>query len=214
MKIVKWLAIGVGALIVLFLIIGMMLPGQVHVERSIAMKAPAARIFPLVNSFDHFKEWSPWAMRDPNTKYQFNGPKEGVGCEMVWTSDNSEVGNGSQKIIESTPPTHVKTSLDFGMNGAAFATFDLTEQGDSTKVVWGLDSEMSGPVARWFGLAMDGMIGPDYEQGLASLKKLAESLPAEEAVADAGDTGDGDAADAGAGPAGDAPAQDAADATP
>jgi len=35
----------------------------------------------------------------------------------------------------------------------------------------------AGPVGRYFGLVMDRMVGPDFDEGLANLKKLAESLP-------------------------------------
>jgi len=36
----------------------------------------------------------------------------------------------------------------------------------------------AGPIRRYFGLFMDGMIGPDYERGLGRLKTLAEAPPA------------------------------------
>jgi hypothetical protein len=33
----------------------------------------------------------------------------------------------------------------------------------------------SNPLNRWFGLMMDRLVGPDFEAGLANLKRLAES---------------------------------------
>jgi hypothetical protein len=33
------------------------------------------------------------------------------------------------------------------------------------------------PLARYFGLWMDGMVGPDFEEGLGRLKALAEAQP-------------------------------------
>lgn len=33
------------------------------------------------------------------------------------------------------------------------------------------------PLARYFGLWMDGMVGPDFEEGLGRLKALSEAQP-------------------------------------
>ncbi len=42
-------------------------------------------------------------------------------------------------------------------------------------MIWGLNTDMgAGPVGRWAGLMMDGMIGPDYETGLARLQAAVE----------------------------------------
>jgi hypothetical protein len=45
-------------------------------------------------------------------------------------------------------------------------------------VLWGFDAEHGmNPLARWFGLLFDRMIGPDFEQGLAKLKTVMEAAP-------------------------------------
>ena len=46
------------------------------------------------------------------------------------------------------------------------------------KVVW-VDAGDLGmnPMSRWFGLFLDGMIGPDFEKGLAKMKRLGEAAP-------------------------------------
>ena len=51
----------------------------------------------------------------------------------------------------------------------------LEPAGSGTRVTWGFTSNLgSNPVMRWMGLMFDRWIGPDYEQGLANLKKVAE----------------------------------------
>jgi len=158
--------------------IGMLLPRQVHVERSIVIDAPAATVYVLVDGFKQFNKWSPWAALDPNTKYSWEGPAYGVGAKQLWDGDPKKVGSGSQEILEAKPFEMVKTHLDFGKQGVATAQFTLSPEATGTKVTWGLDSDMgAGPIGRYFGLMMDRMIGADYEKGLANLKTLAESLP-------------------------------------
>ena len=44
-------------------------------------------------------------------------------------------------------------------------------------MTWGMDVELDSPMQRLFGVAMEGMIGPDYEQGLANLKLIVEAKP-------------------------------------
>jgi len=178
MKILKMLLIGLLALVALLVIVGLFLPSTLHVERSTVISAPQSTVFALVNGYARFNEWSPWARIDPQTNYTYEGPVQGVGAKQAWESENSEVGVGSQVITASEPYRRVETELDFGSQGTAQAYFDLTAEGDATKVVWGFDTSFGyNLMFRYVGLFMDGMLGPSYEEGLAGLKKLAESLP-------------------------------------
>lgn len=176
MRFLKWMFITIVILLAIFFAGGFLLPSQVHVERSTVIQAEASEIFPYVNNFRRFNEWSPWAARDPDTEYSFAGPDAGVGAKMTWRSDHEEVGSGTQEIIESEPNRRVVSALDFGEMGTAKARFRLEPQGSGTKVTWMLDSELPpGPAARWIGLALDGLVGAEYEEGLARLKRKVES---------------------------------------
>ena len=167
---------GLLVLVVIILAIGLMLPSKVHVERSTVINAPPSTVFSFVNDLHKFNLWSPWAKLDPNTQYTFSGPDSGVGATMAWRSEQRDVGNGQHKIMVSTPDQQVQTALDFGDMGTAFATFDLVASGTGTRVTWGFDKDAGyNMMGRYFGLMMDKMIGPDFEQGLANLKTVAES---------------------------------------
>jgi effector-binding domain-containing protein/uncharacterized protein YndB with AHSA1/START domain len=180
MRFVKKAAIFLVVLVVLLAGIGMLLPRMRHVERSTTIGAPPATVFALVNGYRLFNKWSPWFELDPAARYTYEGPDFGVGARMAWTSEKKDVGSGSQEIVESRPHEAVKVKLDFGGQGTAMAQWTLAPEGEGTKVTWGLDADMgAGPIGRWFGLMMDGMVGKDYEKGLAGLKTLAEGLPKE-----------------------------------
>lgn len=183
MKILKNLAITLVVLIVILCGIGLVLPDTVHLERSTTINAPPAKVFNVLNSFKLFNQWSPWVDQDPNTKYAITGPAEGVGAKQAWESESPDVGSGSQEIIESVPHTLIRQKLvftDFDTDNTA--SFTLTPQGEATQVTWSYDSSFGGKIMyRYFGLMLDGMLGPDYERGLARLKTLVESLPAESA---------------------------------
>jgi effector-binding domain-containing protein/carbon monoxide dehydrogenase subunit G len=167
-------------LIIILAIVGLFLPREISVTRSIEIDAPPTTVFALVNGFRHFNRFSPWADLDPNAEYTYTGPEEGVGAAMRWTSD--EIGSGSQEVIESVPYSKVKTALVFDGSGGGTATFHLqpVETGDAsgTAVEWVFDMDAGyNLVNRYFGLVMDDMLGENYELGLQNLKEIAESYP-------------------------------------
>ncbi len=175
MRVLKRLVGGLVVLVALFLLIGMFLPREVTVARSVGISAPASDVFPHVNSLKATQAWSPWLERDPDVVLEYSGPDEGAGAKLQWASEHPQVGNGTQEIMVSVPNEKVETALDFGDMGLAKAQFLLSESGGVTEVTWTLDTDMgAGPVGRWMGLMMDGWVGADYETGLANLKALVE----------------------------------------
>lgn len=174
MKMIRNIAIGVAVLLVVVVGGAYLTPQVVHVQRSTVVQASPEEVFSIVNDWTRFNEWSPWAKMDSNTKYTLEGPPTGVGAKMSWTSDVT--GNGMQEIVESDPFKTVKSKLDFGDQGTAFATFTFEPVEGGTKVVWAFESDLGmNPVSRYMGLMFDGWIGKDYEAGLASLKTLVEA---------------------------------------
>ncbi len=169
---IKLLAVLVAVLVV----IAFFLPRHVAVSRSLAINAPVEQVFSHVNSLRAFAVWSPWSDYDPDMKVTFSGPETGVGSRMDWTSDQQNVGNGTQIITASEENQRVETSLDFGAMGRAVAEFTLTPAANGTEVRWGFVTDLGmNPVARWMGLVMDRWVGSDFENGLARLKIAAES---------------------------------------
>jgi carbon monoxide dehydrogenase subunit G len=171
MRIIRNLFIGVLALLALAVAVAYALPRHVIVERDIVIDAPPEAVFPHVNSLQAFQQWSPWNHHDPDMTVAYSGPETGVGAVMEWSSDHPQVGNGRQEITASTDNAEVRTSIAFEGMGDAEAWWVLTPQGDATRVTWGLDSDMGmNPIGRWVGLFLDGMVGADYERGLAQLR--------------------------------------------
>lgn len=175
MRFLKRLLIALVAIAAVLVVVAYLLPREVTVERTVRINAPAAEIFPHINSLKAMAEWSPWLERDPDIKVTYSGPDTGVGAAMVWSSDKPDVGSGSQTITASEPDSRVETALDFGAMGTAVAWIVLVESDGATDVTWGLTADMGmNPVGRYMGLMMDRWVGADYEDGLARLKALVE----------------------------------------
>ncbi|GGD43541.1 SRPBCC family protein [Pseudoxanthomonas indica] len=173
MKFLKW-TLALLALLGVVLVGGsLVLPADTRVERSVLIERPTAEVFATLNSFRRFNEWSPWFGADPQAKYEYTGPAEGVGAGMQW-SGNRAVGSGSQKILESQPNQKIVVALDFG-GSAATATYLLSPEGSGTRVTWRFETRHGyNPLNRWMGLLFEKMIGGDFERGLGSLKHLLE----------------------------------------
>jgi hypothetical protein len=151
-------------------------PDTFRVERSASIKAPAEKIFPLINDFHTWDAWSPWEKKDPAMKRTHSGSGSGKGAVYEWDG-NSDVGKGRMEIVESAPPSKIRIKLDFlkPFEGHNFAEFTLEPKGDSTNVTWVMDGP-SPYIAKVIGIFcnMDRMIGKDFEAGLANMKAAAE----------------------------------------
>ena len=175
MRIIGRLLLLVLAVVVVAAAGAYLLPREVTISRQAVIAAPPGEVFPWVNSLQKTTEWSPWIGLDPNLNVTFEGPAEGVGNTMIWTSEDPEVGSGRQEITVSVPGERVNSKLDFGDMGTATATVVLVPEGAGTNVTWGLVADMgNNPVGRWMGLMMDRWVGADYEKGLATLKSVVE----------------------------------------
>lgn len=197
-----FLAVVVLAIAVLAGVIAMQ-PEDFKVSRSLTMNAPAAVVFDQVNDLHKWEAWSPWAKLDPNAKVSFEGPDAGTGASMHWASDNQQVGEGNMKIVESNLAQSIKFQLDFvkPMAGTDTAEFEFKPDGNQTTVTWSMYGKKNF-VAKAMGMFFDceKMVGGQFEQGLASMKQIAESASALAAVPTATTVPAADAASAPASP--------------
>jgi hypothetical protein len=153
-------------------------PDAYHVERSATIDAPAATVFAQVNDLSVWKEWSPWEKRDPAMKRTLSANTSGVGATYAWQG-NKDVGKGKMSIVDSRPGEKVVERLEFiePFQSQADIAFTLkAETPTSTKVTWAMDGKHNF-VSKALSVVkpMDAMVGKDFEDGLAGLKKVAEA---------------------------------------
>jgi hypothetical protein len=177
MKTLKWMLMAVAIAGLALVAGGLLLPSTTRVQRTIVIERPAPEVFAMLDSFRRHAEWSPWSQADPQASYTFEGPASGVGAKMGWTG-NATIGTGSQQIIESVPHWTIVTRLEFD-GSAATLRFDLEPAAAGTRVNWTLSSAHGyNPMYRWFGaVLLERMVGPDFETGLANLKRVLEQSP-------------------------------------
>ena len=91
---------GVGALILLLILLGFALPRSHSVEVVQEIDAHPATIFALVNDFRRFSLWAPLTETDPNVRILYSGNPRGTGATMtcvrtpasdIWRSASSRI---------------------------------------------------------------------------------------------------------------------------
>lgn len=164
-------------ILILLLIIGsIFLPSTYQVKRSLVINASGDQIFEKVNNLKNWPTWTAWTKeRFPDMEIGFQGPESGVGAIYHWQGNS--VGKGSLEIIKAEPGQGIWYDLKFGEeNKISHGSITLEQTPEGVKVSWQDSGTFGGnPFNKYFGLAMDKMMGPDFEMGLNSLKKQLEN---------------------------------------
>lgn len=172
--------VGIAVLVILVVVAGVLIyastkPDTFRVERTVSIKAPPDKIFPLIVDLKSWTAWSPYEKKDPELKRSFGPVTSGKGATYSWDG-NKNVGQGSMEILDASPGK-VVIKLDFVKPFEAHNTaeFIVQPKGDSSSLTWAIYGP-SPIISKVMGLFinMDTMIGKDFEAGLADLKALAE----------------------------------------
>ena len=161
-----------------------LLPKKFTVIRTIEINASISDVFEQANTLSNWSNWSAWHKIDPNAIYTYSDTDAGVGAYYFFEGNPDLIGSGSLTILESTENESIRTEVIFlkdgKENGRGNGEWAFTEKNGVTKVSWSFLGDMgNNPVARWIGLMMDSMLGPQLEKGLNNMKKYLENLSKE-----------------------------------
>ena len=178
-RIIEFL-IALGIVAILFVIIGVCLPGERHISESIETNRKMTIVNDTVNSLRRFKDWNPLVLRDPAMKLSYSGPASGVGARMEY--DSAQVGQGSWEIIQSEENQRVVYALDNSQRGSdKTMTFLLEPTGKDNRnvkitqeysVKYGFDL-----FGRYAGLYVSRHVGDDIKLGLGRLQTMLAGVP-------------------------------------
>lgn len=178
MKALKTIGIIILILIIILVVVYFFLPKQVHIERTIAIKATPEVIFDQVNTLKNWEKWNPWQKIDTAMQITYSGPACGTDAMYEWSSKNPKVGSGKMLITYSKPPDTIKCNMWFMNKRLSHSMFVFTKTDSAVTVIWSMDTKTGrNPIHRFFGLFMEKMVGPDFEKGLKNLKEVAEKIP-------------------------------------
>lgn len=165
-KIAIYTACGVAGLAIATLA----LPRHVNIERSAMMDAAPEAVIELAASNIGYQTFNPYKDLDPNLQVAMFGPASGVGSGFSFESKDG----AGQQTVASVTPDQVTFDLDLGPLGQPTQAISAVAVDGATEVTWSMDVDLGmNPIFRVMGLFMDGMIGPNFELGLANIADVA-----------------------------------------
>jgi len=177
---ILWIVLGaIGGLIVLVLLLAAITRKNYSLERSIVVDKNLDDTYHFISSLETQDSWSKWANLDPNMKKQYIGTDRTVGFISKWESVHKNVGAGEQEIKKLVPNERMETEMRFlkPFQSVAHGYFTTTAvDADHTKVSWGFNARMPYPLNLMMVMMnMEKMLGKDFEEGLANMKKKIEA---------------------------------------
>ena len=174
MKFIQWTLAVIGAIALLIVAGGFLMPSTFMVQRSIEINAAPRKVYDLVVEPRRWKDWSVWTKRDPDMRITYSGPPFGMGAKWSWVSKTE--GSGNMEFTRVEPDRAVEYALTFPeYNMRSPGALRLEPSGNATRITWSNSGDVGGnPVKHYLAMMMDRMVGPDFEAGLANLKALAE----------------------------------------
>lgn len=164
-------------IILVLIILGFAAPKDYEVSRSIVIDKELKEVFQFLKLIKNQDQWSPWKKKDPNMVQSFIGNDGEVGFVAKWKG-NKAVGEGEQEIITIVENEHIDMQLRFYKPWKSESIGHiLVDRVDETQtiVTWGFSGRNKFPMSIFMlFMNMDKMMGKDFEEGLAKLKKVLE----------------------------------------
>ncbi len=171
---IKRLAMGLAGVATLGVVVGLILPTEFTVKRSIVIDGGPEGIHEYVGELRKWDLWAPWKEDDPTFVVTFGDKTSGIGASQSWVGAD---GDGSLEFTASSPRRGIEYDLFFeGGTYKCRSAMRFHPTDESTAVTWIMKGDMSWPiVGGYFAVMLDSAVGPMFERGLAKLKKTVEA---------------------------------------
>lgn len=168
-------------LVLVFWLIGLLLPHGYETSAEVVIEAPAEKIFPYLNRLDQWPAWSQWqTSEDSLFRVQYGPQVEGVGAVQTWQEPR---GSGKLWITASEPNRSLRYLVEFGDFPRMESQFKLAPEGDGTRVTWASSGRLpGGAFYGWLRLAFVNGMRVQYQQALQKLDAVVTGKPLPEAA--------------------------------
>jgi len=163
-------------LVLLFLLIGMLLPHGYQTSAEVVIDAPPAKVFSYLNRLDRWPEWSQWATsKDSMFTVEYGPQVEGVGAVQTWKEPR---GTGKLWVTGSDPDRSLEYVVEFGDFPRMTSRFELESVESGTRLRWSSEGRLpSGPFYGWLRMAFVNGMKSQYQQALNKLDAVVTGKP-------------------------------------
>jgi hypothetical protein len=166
-------------LLLICLVIGLLLPQQYQVRKSIEIDANASTIHDLVSDFNQWPKWSPWEKIDPSIKFTLGAPSAGTGAHQSWIS---EWGNG-EMTITSLNDEKMAFNILFNNDHIVIGTLELTSSQAKVTVTCNIEGQATMPfLSGYMAIISKDILENMIVLGLNNLKTVAQLTHAKQVM--------------------------------
>ncbi|RDS81206.1 polyketide cyclase [Dyella monticola] len=173
-------------------VVGIIMPGSGHVERSLIVSKDLRQVYDVLANFRTFPDYAVLRAYDPKTQYTLSGNAYGAGSEISWSSQDDKVGDGKLTIASTQPefdkidPTVNNAEIIWNVDNAwrgsdKHFTLDLLRQGNTgklTKITWSYDVSYGfNLMDRYSNLYIHGQPDAFIQYSLNDLQNVLASVP-------------------------------------
>jgi len=164
---------GFAIICVIVVVVGLIIPNDVDVRRSIEISATVEEIHQYTNDLEQWPKWSPWITADPSIKTTLGDIHSGIGASQSWIGAS---GSGQLRLTGSSLDSGIIYDMTFEGDPTVYqAGISYLSKGDSVTVTWYMTGQMKPIiVGNYFSLLMDTFVGDSFQQGLEMLKEVVE----------------------------------------
>jgi uncharacterized protein YndB with AHSA1/START domain len=163
------------ALVILLIVIATR-PAAFRIQRSATIAAPAEVVFAQIDDLHRWERWNPFEKGDTEMRKTFEGAPAGVGSSYHYAGGRS--GEGRMTLTQVEPHRRIAIRAEFIKPMAATndIEFTLRPAPGGVSLTWAMSGN-NGFLGKAISLFvnMDRMVGGQFEQGLAELKRLSET---------------------------------------
>jgi hypothetical protein len=169
MRLLKGFIIALFGLAIMITLLSLLIPSRVMVTRAVVMNAPADKVMAQIKNLGNWKNWQP-VFKTDSVQLAYNA--DSTTCR--WETN----GKTNQFVIDSVTQNAVYLSQQ--RKGEAdvkniLVVLPLTDQ-IGVQVEWRTITHLKWyPWEKFYGIFIDKLAGPGYEDALKSLKEFVEN---------------------------------------
>ena len=178
MKALKVILAIILILALIVVVMGMLAPKSVSMERTSVVDAPRAQVYSYLADYGNFGEWNPWSAMDSTQEVTITGEPGTEGYKYAW---NGEVtGQGEMVVSEVKDGEYIGQAMrfiaPFQSDAKTYYSLKDTEDG-KTEVAWGYEENDMPFMNRMFMmLGGKSSLEKQFDTGLSNLSEKAEKI--------------------------------------
>lgn len=173
MRSIKGFILALAGLFIMVTLLSLLIPSRVMVSRGVVINAAAPKLFAEIADLHNWKHWQPVFKADA-AKIDFTVDSAGTGNACEWVSN----GKKNKLSITARSSNEISTSLLREGENEVINVISILPLSDSNQVQveWKSLTRLKWyPWEKFYGIFIEKLTGPGYEDALNSLKAYVES---------------------------------------